>query len=43
MNMLVKSLLNISSGVINNLVSQNGDKHLSQDKHEHLFDTIYQV
>ena len=43
LNMLAESLLNISSGVVNDFVSQNSDKHFSQGKNEYLFNTTYQV
>ena len=47
-NMLAKSLVNMMaeslvSGVISKPVSQNNDKLISQGKHEHLFNTIYQL
>ena len=41
--MLAESLLNILAVLISEPVSQSSDKHISQGKHEYIFNTIYQV
>ena len=40
MNMLAELLWNILAEL---LLGQDSDKHISQGKHEHLFNTIYQL